>query len=162
MSVNSVIFVVNAQVFYTIMCKQNGNTSQFMLPLVTSIINMPPTEDCSRLLPSIVRINSESDIDEVSNEEVTRLPAIVDNHNDSREDVLKEKWWIRQRNRFGIRTTKLKQKHWWHKKVSFHKQLPPLQGVCCVCCIKVFCSLIYMYNTPQEKAFFKVIVMMEM
>lgn len=104
-------------------------------------------EGSSRLLPSIVRINSESDIDEVINEEVTRLPAIL-NNTDIGE--LKEKWWMRQRNRFGIRTIKAKQKNLWHKKIPFHHQLPPLQGVCC---IKVFYSFTCMLL--QEKVFFK-------
>ena len=118
--------------FHTIMCKQNDSTLQLMLPLVTwCTINMPATQDIDgsgRLLPSIVRLNSESDIDEVINEEVTRLPVLVNNN--IGEGELKEKWWMRQSNRFNIRSIKAKQKKAWHKKVSFHQQLPPLQGVC--------------------------------
>ena len=112
------------------MCKQNDSTLQLMLPLVTSIINMPATQDIDgsgRLLPSIVRLNSESDIDEVINEEVTRLPVIVNNN--IGESELKEKWWMRQ-SKFNIRSIKAKQKKAWRKKISFHQQLPPLQGVC--------------------------------
>ena len=116
--------------FHTIMCKQNDSTLQLMLPLVTSIINMPATQDIDgsgRLLPSIVRLNSESDIDEVINEEVTRLPVLVNNN--IGEGELKEKWWMRQ-SKFNIRSIKAKQKKAWRKKISFHHQLPPLQGVC--------------------------------
>ena len=91
---------------------------------------MPATQDIDgfgRLLPSIVRLNSESDIDEVINEEVTRLPVIVNNN--IGEGELKEKWWMRQSNKFNIRA---KQKKAWCKNVNilFHQQLPPLQGVC--------------------------------
>ena len=67
---------------------------------------MPATQEGSgRLLPSIVRINSESDIDEVTtNEQATSLPVILNNYG---EGELKEKWWMRQRNRFNIRALKL-------------------------------------------------------
>jgi len=110
------------------MCKQNDSTFQLLLSLVTSKINMAATQEgSSRLLPSIIRINSESDIDEVVNEEVTRLPVIANNINVT--DELKEKWWMRQRNRFNIRAIKAKHRNLWHKKISFHHQLPPLQGV---------------------------------
>lgn len=92
---------------------------------------MPATQEGSgRLLPSIVRVNSESDIDEVTpSEQATSLPVILNNYG---EGELKEKWWMRQRNRFNIRALKAKQRNLWHKKVSFHHRLPPLQGVCAV------------------------------
>ena len=91
---------------------------------------MPATQEGSgRLLPSIVRINSESDIDEAVDEQPTSLPVILNN---TAEGELKEKWWMRQRNRFNIRALKAKQRNSWHKKVSFHHRLPPLQGVCCI------------------------------
>lgn len=116
--------------FHTIKCKQNDSTLQLILSLVTGITTMPTTQEGSgRLLPSIVRVNSESDIDEVTNEEVTRLPVIVNNLD---EGELNEKWWTRQRNRFNIRAIKAKQRHLRHRKVSFHHQLPPLQGVCSI------------------------------
>ena len=72
---------------------------------------MSATQDIDgsgRLLPSIVRLNSESDIDEVINEEVTRLSVIVNNN--IGEGELKEKWWMRQSSRFNIRSIKAKQK----------------------------------------------------
>ena len=91
---------------------------------------MPATQEgSSRLLPSIVRINSESDIDEVTNEQATSLPVILNNYG---EGELKEKWWMRQRNRFNIRAFKAKKRNSWHRKVSLHQKLPPLQGVCCI------------------------------
>ena len=99
---------------------------------------MPATQDpgaSGRLFPSIVRVNSESDTDEVGNEEVARLPVIVNNIG---EGELTEKWWMKQRNRFNIRTLKAKQKYSRHRKVSFNCQLPPLQGVCI---IRIFCCI---------------------
>ena len=112
------------------MCKQNDSTLQLMLPLVTSIIKMPATQDIDgsgRLLPSIVRLNSESDIDEVINEEITRLPVLVNTN--IGEGEIKEKWWIRQSNRFNIRSIKAKQKKAWNKKILFHPQLPSTRCV---------------------------------
>ena len=91
---------------------------------------MPATQEGSgRLQPSIVRINSESDIDDVVNEEATSLPVILNNFH---EGELKEKWWMRQRNRFNIRAIKAKQKNSRLRKVSFNQRLPPLQGACCI------------------------------
>lgn len=107
---------------------------------------MPATQEgsSSRLLPSIVRVNSESDIDEVINEEVAKLPVIVNN---TIEGELKEKWWMKQRNRFNIRATRTKHKNLWYKKTSIHHHLPPLQGVCN---IRMLNSL-YTYNCYRKE-----------
>ena len=92
---------------------------------------MPATqENSSRLLPSIVRVNSESDIDEVINEEVITLPVIPNNIGEGEPTNLREKWWMRQRNRFNIIAARARHKNFRHKRASLHQHLPPLEGVC--------------------------------
>ena len=81
-------------------------------------------------LSSIVRLNSESDIDEV-----TRLPVLVNNN--IGESELKGKWWMRQSNRFNIRSIKQNRKSMvqnFHFTNNFH-----LYKVCVV----IECLLLY-------------------
>ena len=55
--------------------------------------NYKMTVTQGRLLPSIVRVNSESDIDEVDNE-VIKLPALATGNAEGEQQ--KDKWWMKE------------------------------------------------------------------
>lgn len=80
-----------------------------------------------RLLPSIVRVNSESDIDEVENE-VIKLPALATGNAEGEQQ--KDKWWMKEgKSRFFTRPSRVSwRQQKLYKKKANGKWLPPLQG----------------------------------
>lgn len=97
------------------------------LSVVIGYHNMTVTQ--GRLLPSIVRVNSESDIEEEENE-LTKLPALVNGNVEGEQQS--KKWWMRDgKSRFFARPWPSKaswRQQKLHKRKTSNKWLPPLQG----------------------------------